>query len=282
MGLEMALSYEVLSKRPKIFLRLIGIKVKEFDAIVLKLRPLWQEKVIGSYKRQGRRFDNDIPELLMMLLLYYRTYMTQEFIGYLFDLNDSNVCRNIKTLEPLLVQIVSIKKNRKISKDEAESLIIDATEQPCERPKKDQKKYYSGKKKQHTIKTEIRISTKGEIKHVSKPRPGSMHDFALFKTEPPIPPDTNILADSGYQGLNKIHKKTAIPFKKPKNGKLSKEQKVYNKELSKIRVKVENVLGKIKIFKIIGNRYRNKGKGYGIKFNIIAGLVNIKNGFATV
>ena len=66
------------------------------------------------------------------------------FVGYLFGIDDSRVCRLIKRLEPLLAKIMSISKPRKLSKEEVESLIIDATEQPIERPKKRQKPYYSG------------------------------------------------------------------------------------------------------------------------------------------
>lgn len=277
----MSLTYKSLSKRPTIFQRLMGISVKEFDAILLKLEPAWNENVIGGYKRQGRRFDNGVPEIFMMLLLYYRTYMTQAFIGYMFDIDESNVCRCIKKLEPILVKIVAIKKNRTVSREEAENLIIDATEQEIERPKKGQGKFYSGKKKRHTVKFEIQITLDGEIKHVSKPRPGTVHDFALHKEQPPIPQNVRIFADSGYQGIDKIHKEVDFPYKKPKNGELDKEEKEYNRGLSRIRVKVENIIGDMKLFKILGGRYRNKRKRYGIKVNIIAGIVNIKNGFAT-
>lgn len=276
----MSLTYKSLNKHPQIFLRLMGISISEFDAILLKLEPLWHEKIIGSYKRQGRRYDNSVAEILMMLLLYYRTYLTQEFIGYLVNLDRSNVCRAIKKLEPILASIVAIKKNRVVRREEAENLIIDATEQPIERPKKDQKKYYSGKKKMHTLKVEIRVTADGEIKHLSKPRPGSIHDFALHKEEPPIPENVRVFVDSGYQGIDKIHKDVDFPYKKPKNGELDKEEKEYNRGLSSFRVKVENIIGDLKTFRILGNRYRNKRKRYGVKFNIIAGLVNIKNGFA--
>lgn len=278
----MSLTYKSLSKRPQTFQRIMGISVSEFESILLKLEPSWNEKVIGGYKRQGRLYNNSVREIFMMLLLYYRTYMTQFFIGHLFGIDDSNVCRNIKTLEPILAKIVAIKKNRVVPKKEAENLIIDATEQEIERPKRGQKKYYSGKKKRHTVKTEIRVTLDGEIIHVSKTRPGSMHDFALHKEEPPIPENVRVFVDSGYQGIDKIHKEVDFPYKKPKNGELDKEEKEYNRGLSSLRVKVENILGDMKLFKIMGGRYRNKRKRYGIKVNIIAGIVNIKNGFATV
>jgi hypothetical protein len=217
--------------------------------------------------------------MLTVLLIYYRSYITQEFLGYLFGIDDSRVCRLIKRLEPLLARIVAIRKDRHLSQEEVENLIIDATEQPIERPKSRQRKYYSGKKKRHTLKTEIRITPQGRIVHVSKAFPGCVHDFAVYKNGPPVHRDTRAFVDSGYQGLDKIHQATEIPYKKSKNHALDKEEREYNTGLSQFRIKVENILCKIKSFHILSDRYRNKRKGYGVKFNIIAGIVNLKNGF---
>ncbi|ETO91927.1 MAG: hypothetical protein P857_1107 [Candidatus Xenolissoclinum pacificiensis L6] len=70
----------------------------------------------------------------MALLLY--SYVTQEFIGYLFSIHNSQISRFIKKLEPIVSSIVSITKSKKLSKEDIEVLIIDATEQAIERPKK--------------------------------------------------------------------------------------------------------------------------------------------------
>ena len=66
----MSLTYKSLSQRPQTFQRIMGISVSEFEAILLKLEPLWEKKVIGSYKRQGRFYNNSVREICMMLLLY--------------------------------------------------------------------------------------------------------------------------------------------------------------------------------------------------------------------
>jgi len=174
---------------------------------------------------------------------------------------------------------MAISKRKHLPKKDVEYLIIDATEQPIERPKKGQKPFYSGKKKRHTIKTEIRISPKGRIVPVSKPKPGSVHDFELHKTEPPIPKDARAFVDSGYQGLAKLHHEMEWPYKATKTKPLDAEEKEYNRALSRIRVKVENIIGDLKTFRILSDRYRNKCKRYNVKFNIIAGIVNLKNGF---
>lgn len=274
----MSISYLKIQKKPLIFLRLFGVSVEQFETILAKVSPQWQRRVVSAYKRPGRPYDLQLEDMVLMLLLYYRSYITQEFVGYLFDLHKSGVCRIIQKLEPILAKIMAISKTRKLSKEEIEQLLIDATEQPIERPKKGQKPYYSGKKKRHTMKTQITINRKGRILYVSKPTPGSVHDFTVFKHS--LPPDSTAFVDSGYQGIDKLHPAAEFPYKATKDKPLSKEEKEYNRALSRIRVKVENVLGQIKVFRILSDRYRNKSKRYGIKFNIIAGIVNLKNGFA--
>lgn len=276
----MSIRYSKIKKYPTLFNRLFGISVSEFDRIYKQVEPLWMKEVVNRYKRPGRKYALELPDMILMVLLYYRTYATQMFVGFLFGIDDSRVCRNIQKLEPILARIMAIKKTKHLSKEEVAELIIDATEQPIERPKKGQKSFYSGKKKRHTNKTEIRITPKGRIVDVSRTKPGSQHDFSLYKERTPIPKETKAFVDLGYQGLDKMHSNTELPFKPSKNKPLDPEDIAYNQALSRIRIKVEHVLAKIKTFRILSDRYRNKNKRYNLKFNIIAGIVNLKNGFA--
>ena len=277
----MSIRYLKIKKSPRIFNRLFGVSIFQFEEILSKVEPSWQKRVIEKYKRPGRDYKLDVPDMVLMLLLYYRSYITQEFVGFLFGIDDSRVCRIIQKLEPILARVMAISKCRRLSQEEVESLIVDATEQPIERPWKDQRSYYSGKKKRHTLKTEIRITKSGRIVHVSKSRPGAIHDFNLHKQEPPLPIDSRAFVDSGYQGLDKLHKQTELPYKASKKKPLNPQEKEYNHALSRLRVTVEHVFGDIKTFKILSDRYRNKRKRHNLKFNIIAGIVNLKNGFAT-
>ena len=113
----------------------------------------------------------------------------------------------------------------------------------------------------------------------SKSHPGTYHDFEIRKQGSLLSENSRAYGDSGYQGLDKLHKATGIPYKKLKNGELTMEEKEYNGGLSRFRVRVENKIRELKIFRIISERYRNKRKRYGLKFNIIAGIVNFKSGF---
>jgi DDE superfamily endonuclease len=83
-----------------------------------------------------------------------------------------------------------------------------------------------------------------------------------------------VAVDTGYQGLQKIHAKTLLPKKKSKKNSLSIEDKKNNTALAKERVIVENVIGMLKRFKIIADRYRNRRKRFSLRFNLLAGLYN--------
>ena len=106
---------------------------------------------------------------------------------------------------------------------------------------------------------------------------GSTHDFRLFKeSKVAIAEQTLCLADSGYQGLMDLHANSKIPKKKSKHHPLTLEQKKSNRELSQQRIFVEHVIGKLKVFRILSERYRNRRKRFGLRFNLIASLYNFE------
>jgi IS5 family transposase len=82
------------------------------------------------------------------------------------------------------------------------------------------------------------------------------------------------LVDKGYQGIQKLHTNSQVPKKKPRNGELTDLEKKRNRELARKRVVGEHINRKLKIFKILADRYRNRRKRFGLRFNLIAGLYN--------
>jgi DDE superfamily endonuclease len=84
------------------------------------------------------------------------------------------------------------------------------------------------------------------------------------------------LTDSGYQGLQKLHAKTQMPKKRSKKNPFTEEDKKNNRQLSSDRVLNENVIGSLKRFKIISDRYRNRRKRFSLRFNLIAGIYNLE------
>jgi hypothetical protein len=88
-----------------------------------------------------------------------------------------------------------------------------------------------------------------------------------------------VISDTGYQGIQKLHQNSKLPKKRSKKNPLSQQDKKNNQRISSERVLNENVIGMLKRFKIIADKYRNRRKRFGLRFNLIAGLYNweIKN-----
>jgi hypothetical protein len=104
---------------------------------------------------------------------------------------------------------------------------------------------------------------------------GRKHDFKLFKeSNVHIHPNTKCSVDTGYQGISKLHSNVEIPKKRSKKNPLTKEDKKNNAKISSERVLIENIIRELKIFRIIAEKYRNRRKKYGLRFNLIAAIYN--------
>jgi len=140
---------------------------------------------------------------------------------------------------------------------------------------KTQRRYYSGKKKKHTIKSQVVVETQSlKILSTAHAR-GKEHDFQLLKRSQVKPlSKVEMLADKGYQGLREVHRNSYTPVKKQKKQPLSSTQKQYNRELAQQRIFVEHVIRCLKVFRILASPYRNRRRRFGLRFNLIAGLYN--------
>lgn len=105
---------------------------------------------------------------------------------------------------------------------------------------------------------------------------GKMHDFALFKSSRlALAPHLELLADSGYHGVDKLHPNSQTPHKKSKLHPLTPAQKQQNKALASRRIKVEHALRFLKRFRILSSTYRNRRKRFGLRFNLLAAIANL-------
>lgn len=104
---------------------------------------------------------------------------------------------------------------------------------------------------------------------------GRVHDYKLFQlSRVRLGKTVSLRADLGYWGLQSETEKVILPLKNSKLHQLTKAQKKLNRELARKRVKVENVIRRLKIFRILSERYRHRRKRFGLRFNLIAGLHN--------
>ena len=261
------------------FRGLTGVTPDIFNEMTNRLRPSW-ERLLTRRNRSGRPCAvGGLEDHLLVMLILYRCHITQDFLGLLYGVDKATICRALARIEKLCRGALGVKRRITVTKEEASALLIDATEQPVERPKRKQKCWYSGKKKRHSIKNEIITSEAGRIVSVSKSAPGTVADITIRRRASPLPKNARMYADSGYQGYQEDHPAIDIPYKKSKKHPLTQDEKTYNHALSSFRVRVEHAIGRMKRFRILADRYRYPRARHSAKFAIIAGITNLMAGF---
>ncbi len=297
------LNYGKLSRKPLLFRSFTGLELSEFDSICKQVEskyPKYEIKRLSKRKKDrtrgigaGRHFKHTVKDRFLMLLVYYKLYITNSLSGFLFDLDQSNVHRDIRYMEPIVKSCIPLPQKlynvtrRLRTVQEVElyfpgfKAFIDSSEQEIPRPKKKKRKkeFFSGKKKRHTVKTQYMVNGHGLILHKTGYKKGRRHDYDVYKKENPVTPSQveNIL-DLGYLGCEKDFPtvKYSLPVKKKRNTELTEEEKGYNKDHSRQRVIIEHTICRIKKFGIMGTRYRNKLKRYNTVSDIVSGLVNYR------
>lgn len=298
--------YKYLNKNPELFPSVIGITKEQF----LKIHKIFEKELSKaeydkshSVKRirsegAGRKSTlRNSYQKLFFILFYYKVYPTYRLAEVVFELDHANVYRWKIFLEGVLK--TSLKQELYLPEVQTRTLtdvfkicpllkniIIDSTERPIRRPSNDvdQKKYYSGKKKDHTVKTQIAVSPYGKKKilFISKTINGRVHDKTLAEMTLPYtnakpPPNSTLCYDLGYLGIDhdhSIYKKHIHPFKKLSHKDLSEKQKGSNRIVSSVRVRVEHPFAYMKHFNILRHDFRNKLEYVHTPFEIIACIYN--------
>src|SRR6476469_4446678 len=269
------MNYEQLQKlNPADFKRYCGVHQETFKEMVKIVKA---EKVFQ--KKSGRPSKLCVENQILMTLSYLREYPTFFHLGIKWGINESNADRIVIRTEKALINSglfnLTGKKSIYQSQNERENEEVDVSEHEIERPKKKQKKYYSGKQKYHTIKSQVLANTKSTEIICTAFSNGKMHDFSLFKkSKVRMNKEVELLGDKGYQGIKKIHNNSRIPIKRPKNKELSQAEKVLNRQLARERIIIENIHRSLNIFRILSSRYRNRRRRFGLRFNLIAGIYN--------
>ena len=106
---------------------------------------------------------------------------------------------------------------------------------------------------------------------------GKTHDFKLFqKSKFKINRKATLEVDLGYRGIEKLCNLVRIPKKRSKLHPLTESDKKYNLKVSKSRVVVEHIIRRLKRFKIVAEKYRNRRKRYSLRMNLICGIYNFE------
>lgn len=261
---------------------MIGLNRKAFENLLEKFEKVYNEeeekrgKRLRKRKRGGGRKGRlaSMAEKLFYILFYFKCYPTFDLASVLFDFDRSQAHRWVHKLQEILEKTLGEKQVlplRQIHSVEeflekfpmVKKVIVDGTERAISRPKNEEKQRenYSGKKKRHTRKNIVASDKEKKILVLTTTKTGKTHDKKIQEEEDfilGIPEKIEVLADSGFQGLQKQYENIRLPKKKPRGGELTKEEKEKNKELAKERVVVENAIGGVKRYNAVSHIYRNR------------------------
>ena len=229
-----------------------------------------------------------------------RINTTQEQLASLFGIDQTTVCRYLKLVDNILEQILPTARNvsdmiqsdksRQLQETLGRVLLIDGTHVPVQRSgdSEQRKRSYSGKKKCFTFNTEIITNTKGIIIYQTKSYLGSNHDFGIFKKESPTisnilktltgKNDVQLYSDKGFLGISDFlcdNIQSMQSKKTSKNHPLTEREQAKNRQINKIRIKVEHVMGDIKSHARMVDAYDGTLEEFETEFNVVTGLVNM-------
>ena len=310
----------ILRENPELVKAFTGLPAETFWELVHAVEvqlPAYEHERHERPDRQravggGRDFDQPTVTRVAQILTYLRLHILQHGAALLYGGTQPDVSRDLRRLLPLIQRFLPCPAVWTV-KDEGQPLtatevltladladqrvLVDATEQVVYRSQDndERKKYYSGKKKAFTLKTQVVTDGEHHVEAISIAVPGALHDKKLcdrVRTVERLPTGCEADADKGYQGLaDQVTLVTVYnvatgeeqqvprviiktPFKKPKGQELTDEQKTFNRQLGAIRVRVEHCIGWIKNWKIIATRFRCAHSIYTRIMQVVCGLVN--------
>ncbi len=261
------------------FRRKVGIRRRTFRQILKQVCTDLTEKACQHpLSRRGKKSTAlDVEAKLLLTFIYLRHYPTFDELGAMFGISESYASKLYHTYLDILVQVLRLPGKKALLDRGLEAILIDVTEQPMERPVKKQRQWYSGKKKRHTIKAQLIVCLKTLQILLVVGDKGRTHDFTVLKRcKLKILKQIKKYGDSGYQGIQKLYANSETPHKKPKDGELTKDEKRENRALAKVRIPIEHVNRRCKIFRIVKETYRGKHRNYHKTWTVIAALVNMR------
>jgi hypothetical protein len=290
--------YEYLSQHATVFQKCTGLTVELFDQLVDDVLPLYveaEDQRLSRRQRQraigaGHPFELDMRDHLLLTVIWLRLYPIHEVLAYLFGVSDSTVSRLIERVLPRLEQSGRDgmrlpdpgKKRRRQLPDLLNDIpeltvIVDSFEQRVQRPANDDS-HYSGKKKQHTLKSQITVdSDTGRIVDVSDSVPGPTADIKLLETSSlleRLPNEVGVGGDLAYLNLAKLRQHGFSPRRKPRGKDRPPEDIVYNRAFAQFRIVVEQTIGQVRRFQSLTTTDRNHRRQHSARVVAVAGLVN--------
>jgi hypothetical protein len=143
-------------RRRREFASLTGVAADVFEDMVRRPRPVWEREVVEAKAKAGRPWGvGGLGDHLLVLLILYRCHLTQAVLGCLYGVDESAISRSKRRIERIAAKVLGVRRRILVGAEEAQALIVDRTEQPVQRPRRKQRRYYSGKRRRHTLKAEL-------------------------------------------------------------------------------------------------------------------------------
>lgn len=269
-----------LSKDPRAIKALTGLSYQEFINLLPNFEKALDETRLEQPNRQravGGGQKGKLPTIkdkLFFILFYLKTYPTFDVLAFFTDKSRCRACKHTQLFSKALSKALGkelVLPERKINSveefirkfPEVKDVFPDGTERRIQRPKKQKqnKKYYSGKKKTHTRKNIIVCDENKRILIITPTKAGKRHDKRLIDKAgliEHIPKDVGIWTDSGFQGIQHLHPNTLICKRGRKNKPLTDLEKKENRVISSFRIVSEHAIGGMKRYRAVSDVFRNK------------------------
>jgi hypothetical protein len=290
-----------LSRRPDVFKAMTGLSVAQFTTLETDFAPRFEQAETTRLTRPGRRraigaghpFGLTRRDQLLLTIVWLRRYPINAVLGYLFGIDETTALRTVQRVLPVLeaagldtMRLPDPGKWRRPGLAEltgeipALTVIIDTFEQAVQRPRAraEADTYYSGKKKRHTLKTQVAIrADTGMIVDLPPSRPGPTADITLLKESgllARLPDDAIPIGDLAYVGIDALHARGATPRRKPRGQPRPPEDIAFNTTFARRRVPVEHTIGRLRAYQALHQTDRHHRRSHTQRARAIAGLVN--------
>ena len=302
----MILQYAQLSRVPAVFRAMTGLTVPQFDLLYRDLLPPYlaaERQRLGRPDRQreiggGHQFTLTARDQLLLAVVWLRRYPTDEVLGYLFGVSETITLRTRHRLVPLLeaagrdtMRLPDPGRKHRVHLDDllretpGLAVLVDTYEQRVQRHKvrEEADRWYSGKKKAHTVKTQVAVDERdGRIVDVAPSVPGPTADIGVLKGSgllPRLPPGVGVCGDLAYVGMDDLEPGVtgATPRRKPRGQPRPPDDVAYNTAFARRRVGVEHTIGRLRRYESLTQRDRHHRRGITARNRAVAGLVNRMN-----
>jgi hypothetical protein len=289
MNLEHLNSYPAAKVRALFGLTLVALSELLAKALPELVRRRQAERTQRPDRRRavgaGRRRHLRPYQEVLLTLVYLRHNVAHAVVGELFGVSTDTsentfhevvfVLRDVCPAQRWNAEKCWKKNEPSWTPNEVERVLIDSFESPVRRPSlpERQNRVYSGKKKRHTLKSQVVTDVKGEILDLDPGHRGPTADKRLYEQSPVEEhyPSAQKQGDLAYQGLAGVR----VPHKQPKGGHLTEEQRAENRRLAAVRVHVEHGIRRIKGWRIVRDDYRIALGLFPLIASTVVGLVQL-------